>query len=78
VQDHELIALENRLGVCSPLVVRKLNRVWARAQHLDDSADLVPDQSLLWKVNCKSYDIEQLNIAVHRLYPEQICASLSI
>ena len=61
VEDHQLLRRESRLGVCTPVIVRKLDLVCTPAQYFDDGADLTPDQPLLGAVHCQSNHIKQPN-----------------
>src|SRR6516165_10127312 len=69
VENHQLLRRESRLGVCSPVVVRKLNLVCTAAQYFDDGADLAPDQPLLGAIDCQSNHIKQPNGRVHARFP---------
>src|SRR5215469_10445860 len=69
VENHQLFLRESRLGVCSPVVVRKLDLVCTSAQYFDDSADLAPDQPILGAIDCQSNHIKQPDGRAHARFP---------
>jgi hypothetical protein len=69
MENHQMLRRESRLGVCSPVVVRKLDLVCTAAQYFDDGADLTPDQPPVWAIDCYSNHIKQPNGRVHARFP---------